>query len=330
MFEIVFLGTSASAPTIERGLSSAIVLHREYRFMIDCGEGTQRQLLTSGLGFKRLDKILLTHGHLDHILGLGGLISTLGRWEMIPDIDLYAGRWPLQRIEELMNVVFGTVDNLPVKVNLHAIETGTLFEDDRFELRAVPVSHRGPGCFGFIFEEKQKRPFLVEKAEMLGVPLGPIRRELVQGNTVTLADGRLVQPEEVLGPAAAGAKLAVIGDAGRIDNLVEQVAGAGALVIESTYLEEDAAMARKFGHLTATRAAQLARDAGVRSLILNHVSRRYSRRQILAEARAVFEPVFVANDFDRFRVVKNMPAELIEQGGPWRRDSGGKRQDHDE
>ena len=330
MFEIVFLGTSASAPTIERGLSSAIVLHREYRFMIDCGEGTQRQLLSSGLGFKRLDKILLTHGHLDHILGLGGLISTLGRWEMIPDIDIYAGRWPLQRIEELMNVVFGTVDNLPVKVNLHAIETGILFEDDRFELRAVPVSHRGPGCFGFIFEEKQKRPFLVEKAEMLGVPLGPIRRELVQGNTVTLADGRLVQPEEVLGPAAAGAKLAVIGDAGRIDNLVEQVAGAGALVIESTYLEEDAAMARKFGHLTAARAAQLARDAGVRSLILNHVSRRYSRRQILAEARAVFEPVFVANDFDRFRVVKNMPAELIEQGGPWRRDSGGKRQDHDE
>ena len=330
MFEIVFLGTSASAPTIERGLSSAIVLHREYRFMIDCGEGTQRQLLSSGLGFKRLDKILLTHGHLDHILGLGGLISTLGRWEMIPDIDIYAGRWPLQRIEELMNVVFGTVDNLPVKVNLHAIETGILFEDDRFELRAVPVSHRGPGCFGFIFEEKQKRPFLVEKAEMLGVPLGPIRRELVQGNAVTLADGRLIQPEEVLGPAAAGAKLAVIGDAGRIDNLVEQVAGAGALVIESTYLEEDAAMARKFGHLTATRAAQLARDAGVRSLILNHVSRRYSRRQILAEARAVFEPVFVANDFDRFRVVKNMPAELIEQGGPWRRDSGGKRQDHDE
>ena len=330
MFEIVFLGTSASAPTIERGLSSAIVLHREYRFMIDCGEGTQRQLLTSGLGFKRLDKILLTHGHLDHILGLGGLISTLGRWEMIPDIDLYAGRWPLQRIEELMNVVFGTVDNLPVKVNLHAIELGVLFSDDKFELRAVPVSHRGPGCFGFIFEEKQKRPFLVEKAEMLGVPLGPIRRELVQGNTVTLADGRLIQPEEVLGPAAAGAKLAVIGDAGRIDNLVEQVAGAGALVIESTYLEEDAAMARKFGHLTAARAAQLARDAGVRSLILNHVSRRYSRRQILAEARAVFEPVFVANDFDRFRVVKNMPAELIEQGGPWRHYSGGKRQDHDE
>ncbi len=326
MFEIVFLGTSASAPTIERGLSSSIVLHREYRFMIDCGEGTQRQLLTSGLGFKRLDKILLTHGHLDHILGLGGLISTLGRWEMLPDIDIYAGRWPLQRVEELMGVVFGTVDNLPVKVNLHAIEPGVLFEDAKFELRAVPVSHRGSGCFGFIFEERQKRPFLVEQAEALGVPPGPIRRELVQGNAVTLPDGRVIQPEEVLGPAAPGAKLAVIGDAGRTDNLVEQVAGADALVIESTYMEDEADMARKFGHLTAGRAAQLAKDAGVSSLILNHISRRYSRRQILAEARAIFEPVFIANDFDHFRIVKQAPAELIEQGAPWRRETGNSKE----
>lgn len=330
MFEIVFLGTSASAPTIERGLSSAIVLHREYRFMVDCGEGTQRQLLRSGLGFKRMDKILLTHGHLDHILGLGGLISTLGRWEMIPDIDIYAGRWPLQRIEELMKVVFGTVDNLPVKVNLHEIEPGVLFGDDKFELRAVPVSHRGPGCFGFIFEELQKRPFLVEKAEALGVPPGPIRRDLVQGSAVTLPDGRVIQPDEVLGPAVAGAKLAVIGDAGRTDTLVEQVAGAGALVIESTYLEEDADMARKFGHLTAARAAQLAKDAGVNSLILNHVSRRYPKRKILAEARAVFEPVYVANDFDRFRVVKNGSAELIEQGSPWPQVATNKNENPDE
>ena len=280
MFEIVFLGTSASAPTIERGLSSAIVLHREYRFMVDCGEGTQRQLLTSGLGFKRLDKILLTHGHLDHILGLGGLISTLGRWEMIPDIDIYAGRWPLQRIEDLMNVVFGTVDNLPVKVNLHAIEQGVLFEDKKFELRAFPVTHRGPGCFGFSFEERETRPFLAEAAEALGVPQGPIRRDLVMGRSVTLPDGRLIEPDQVLGPAAPGAKLVVVGDAGRIDNLVEHAAGASALVIEATYLQEDEEMARRFGHLTAARAAQLAREAGVGALILNHLSRRYAARQI--------------------------------------------------
>ena len=97
MFEIVFLGTSASAPSIQRGLASQVVLHNEYRFMIDCGEGTQRQLLKSGLGFKRLDKILLTHGHLDHILGLAGLMSTLMRWETIDELSLYGGRAALDR-----------------------------------------------------------------------------------------------------------------------------------------------------------------------------------------------------------------------------------------
>ncbi len=95
MFELIFLGTSASAPSIRRGLSSAIVLHKDHRFMIDCGEGTQRQLLQSGLGFKRLDKILLTHGHLDHILGLGGLASTFARWEMMSRLELYGGKWRL-------------------------------------------------------------------------------------------------------------------------------------------------------------------------------------------------------------------------------------------
>ncbi len=102
MFEIVFLGTSASAPSIRRGLPSAMVLHNEHRFMIDCGEGTQRQLLQSGLGFKRLDKILLTHGHLDHILGLAGLLSTLMRWETLEQFTIYGGRSALDRVEDLI------------------------------------------------------------------------------------------------------------------------------------------------------------------------------------------------------------------------------------
>ena len=311
MFELIFLGTSASAPTIERGLSSAVVLHREYRFMIDCGEGTQRQLLKSGLGFKRVDRILLTHGHLDHILGLGGLISTFGRWEMIPDIDIYAGRWALQRVSDLMAVVFGTVDALPMKVNLQEITPGILFADDEFELSAFPVSHRGPGCFGFAFVEKEKRPFLAEQADALGVPSGPIRRELVQGHPVTLADGREVHPDQVLGPTVPGAKLVFVGDVGRTEDLVAVAAGATTLVIEATYLDEETDMARKFGHLTAARAARLARDAGVGTLILNHLSRRYSVRQVLAEARPIFENTYVANDFDRFRIVKREPTELV-------------------
>lgn len=315
MFELTFLGTSASAPTIERGLSSAVVMHREYRFMIDCGEGTQRQLLKSGLGFKRMDRILLTHGHLDHILGLGGLISTFGRWEMIPDIDIYAGRWALRRVADLLAVVFGTVDDLPVKVHLHELEAGVLLEDEHFQLRVFPVSHRGQGCFGFAFIERDRRPFLAERAAALGVPAGPIRRDLVRGQPVALSDGRVIQPDDVLGPVQTGAKLVYVGDVGRTDNLLEEVAGATTLVIEATYLEEEAEMARKFGHLTAARAAQLARDAGVGTLVLNHLSRRYSVRQVLDEARGYFDDVHVARDFDRFRIVKHEPAQLIDAEG---------------
>ena len=106
MFELIFLGTSASAPSIRRNLPATMVLHKEYRFLIDCGEGTQRQLLRSGLGFKRLDKILLTHGHLDHILGLGGLVSTFSRWEAIPKLEIYGGTWALERVSDL---IFGVV-----------------------------------------------------------------------------------------------------------------------------------------------------------------------------------------------------------------------------
>ena len=118
MFELIFLGTSASAPSVHRGLSANVVLYNEYRFLIDCGEGTQRQILQSNLGFKRLNKILLTHGHLDHILGLGGFISTLSRWENMDQVDIYAGRSTLRRVSNLLyKVVFpngrAPIDQLP-------------------------------------------------------------------------------------------------------------------------------------------------------------------------------------------------------------------------
>ena len=304
MFELIFLGTSASAPSIRRNLAANVVLHKEYRFLIDCGEGTQRQLLRSGLGFKRLDKILLTHGHLDHILGLGGLVSTFSRWEAITKFEIYGGSWALERVSALIfGVVFRGVKP-PLQIDLIPIEPGVLMEDDTFELSAFAVTHRGPGCLGYTFREKEKRPFLVEKAEALGVPAGPERGRLVRGETVTLADGTMVHPDQVLGPSVPGAKLVFVGDAARTNNLLEVASNADALVIESTYLSQEEELAREYGHLTAAQAATLARQAGVRQLYLTHISRRYSAEAILAEARTIFPQTVVARDLDHFRIIK--------------------------
>lgn len=304
MFEIVFLGTSASAPSVHRGLSAQVVMHNEHRFLIDCGEGTQRQILQSGLGFKRLERILITHGHLDHILGLAGLMSTLTRWETAERIEIWAGKWALDRIEELLFGIVLKGARAPFPLELKEIKPGLLFEDKSFQLSAFPVQHRGPGCFGFAFQEKSHRPFLAEKAEALSVPAGPIRRRLVAGETVTLADGRAVGPEDVLGPIEKGTRFIHVGDCGETADLVDVARDADALVIESTYLEVEEDMAREFGHLTAARAARLAREAGVRNLILTHLSRRYREREVLDEAHAIFPASRVARDFEHYKITR--------------------------
>jgi ribonuclease Z len=302
LFEIVFLGTSASAPSIHRGLSAQVVMHDEYRFLVDCGEGTQRQILKSGLGFKRLNRILITHGHLDHILGLAGLLSTFSRWETIEEIEIYAGRSALERIHDLLFGVVLRGARPPMEIRLLEIQPGTIFQASDFTVTAFPVFHRGPDCYGFLFEEKTRRPFLADKAEALNIPPGPWRRELVNGQPVLLPDGREILPDQVLGPERPGTKFVVVGDTGRTDNLIGFCEEADALVIEATYLDEEAQMAADFAHLTARQAAQLALRAGVKNLILTHLSRRYRERDVLAEAESVFPAVRVARDFDAFQI----------------------------
>jgi ribonuclease Z len=311
MFEIVFLGTSSAAPSIYRGLPAAAVLAGEHRFLVDCGEGTQRQILRSRIGYKRLNHILITHSHLDHILGVGGLVSTFTRWEAsIDELHFYGGRRTLERVHALIyDVVLRGEPNPAIPIYLHEIGAGVIFEAKAFTVSAFPVQHRGSGCFGFVFEERTRRPFIPEKASELGVPFGPERSGLVRGENLTLADGRVITPDMVLGDPIIGTKIVFTGDTGRTDNIVDSARDADALVCEATFLDKDRELARQFGHITAYEAGVLARDAGAKNLLLQHISRRYREADMIHEVRSVFPNSHVARDLDHFIVKRGEKVE---------------------
>jgi len=305
LFEIIFLGTSASAPSAHRGLPAQIIKHDEHRFLLDCGEGTQRQILRSGLGFRKLNRLLITHGHLDHILGIGGLVSTYLRWEAMDKLEIYGGQTALDRIHDLLFKVVIRGVKTPFPIDLIPVTEGLIISENDITVHAFPVNHRGPDCFGYIFEENGKRPFLAAKAEALKIPQGPWRRDLVNGNATKLPDGRTIQPDDVLGDFQAGTKLVVVGDTGETESLVAHCKDADALVIEGTYLQDESDMAHQFAHLTAHEAAVLAEKANAGQLFLTHISRRYREKDVENEARKIFPNTFVARDFDNYMIKRD-------------------------
>jgi ribonuclease Z len=253
-----------------------------------------------------MNRILITHGHLDHILGLAGLLSTFMRWETIDQLEIYGGAAALDRIHDLLYSVVLRGGRPPMPIQLIPVSTGKFFEGPDFSISAFPVQHRSPDCLGYLFEEKSRRPFLAEKAEALGIPNGPLRHELVNGQTVTLPDGRVITPEMVMGELRTGTRLAALGDLGETDSLVDILQGVDAIVIESTYLEEEADMAKEFAHLTAKQSASFAAKIGAKQLFLTHLSRRYRDKDIIAEAQQFFPEAILAHDFDTFTVKREI------------------------
>lgn len=313
MFDIIFFGTSASAPSIYRGLSSQAILAGEDRFLVDCGEGTQRQILRSGIGFKKLNRILLTHSHLDHILGLGGLVSTFTRWESMEDLHIWGGAHTIERVQALIQGVVLAGQTPPIPIYYHTIEEATqIYDGKKFTVSAFPVIHRGRGCFGYIFQEATHRPFLVEKANALGVPNGPERGRLVGGETITLDDGTIIKPEMVLGEDIKGAKVVITGDIGRLDTIADVVADADVLITEATFLESEGDEANSFGHITAKQAGNFAKEVNVKHLLLTHISRRYREYDVIKEAQAAFSDTTVVRDLDHFSIRRGQALEKVE------------------
>jgi ribonuclease Z len=300
MFELVFLGTAAALPSTERGLPALLVAKGASRFLIDCGEGAQRQLMRAGLGFRGLAHVLLTHAHLDHVLGLAGLLSTLDLYRVDGTIEIVGSDETLAFVRRYLADTIGP--EREDSYRLRAISPGPVLARQGWRLDAFAVAHRGTESLGYRFQEEPRHPLISERLEALGVPAGPERAWLAQGRSVVLADGRHIVPEMVHGAPVPGTALAIVGDTEEIAGLIEPVRGADALVIEATFLERDAALARSRGHLTAAAAGRLARDAEVDELLLTHISGRYRPEEILTEAARHFANVRAVADFDRISV----------------------------
>lgn len=301
MFALTFLGTSASVPSAERNHPALLLEAAGQRVLIDCGEGTQRQLLRSGAGFRRLDRILLTHGHLDHVLGIPGLFSTLGLRQTSDGMTIHGGRGTLDIVIRMLAGLWGE-GRAPIAAEFAPLSEGHVVDAGDFTIGCFPVRHRDTDSFGFVFQSPARRHLLSDRLSALGVPDGPMRGELAAGRPVTIEDGRTIDPEDVLGPPRGGKKLVVIGDAETTVGLSEHVADADLLVIEATFLERDAPIARDYGHLTAAEAASFAATNNVQQLMLTHLSGRYEDEEILTEAAKIFPNVRIAADFDRITV----------------------------
>jgi ribonuclease Z len=298
--DVVFLGTAGSAPTARRGLPATLLRRGGERMLVDCGEGTQRQLIRS-VGLIEIDTILITHFHADHVLGLPGLLKTyaLGGRARPHAIHGPGG------LERLFGVLDPLIGRLPFELRLAEAEPGDALERDGYRLAAFGVSHRTRAVGWALIEEDRPGRFDEARARELGVAPGPDFGRIQRGEEV---GG--VRPEQVLGEPRRGRVVVLTGDTSPCDMTRAVAHRADLLVHEATFMDEEAPRARETGHSTARGAGQLAAEAEVALLALTHVSSRYGGGELRDEARAAFAPTIVPRDFDRVEI------PLPERGGP--------------
>jgi ribonuclease Z len=305
--QVTFLGTSSGVPTRARNVS-AVALRLPQRaelWLFDCGEGTQHQFLRSELRVSQLRRIFVTHMHGDHVFGLPGLLASLGLAGSCGGIDLY-GPDPLRDYLEGVMRTSSTRIGYPLRTHRvkEAAARGSLvLEDDDITVRCTLLTHRVPAYAYRVDQKPRPGRFDVERARALGVPPGPVYGELKAGRSVTLDDGRVIRGEALCGPPRPGRSVVYCTDTVFSEAAVALAQGADLLIHESTFSHGEADLAIARQHSTSTMAAQTALEAGVKRLVLTHLSPRYvagnpmTPDDLVAEARAIFPETLVARDF---------------------------------
>jgi ribonuclease Z len=296
--DLVFLGTAGSAPTAQRAPTALMIRRGGERLLFDCAEGTQRQLMRSQIGLVELREIFLTHFHADHYLGLPGMLKTFSLHGRDEPLTVYG---PVG-LRDLMGTMQRMIGRLSYDVTTVELDAGETLPRGDYDLRTFAVSHRVAAVGYALVEAERPGRFDAAEADRLGIPHGPERGALQRGDSVTLADGRVVSPTDLIGVARPGRTVVVAGDTAPSGSVIDAAQGADLLVHEATFVEEESERAAETSHSTAIGAATVARAAGVGLLALTHLSSRYFARDVRREAETIFPNTVVPKDFDTIEV----------------------------
>jgi ribonuclease Z len=300
--EVFVLGTSGMQPLPRRFLTSAMVRRNGELFLFDCGEGTQVSLKMLNLHWKRINKIFISHMHADHVTGLPGLLMLSSQVDRTEPLYIYGP----EKLKDYIDANRRLLDMyINYEIKFTPVQPGIILDNGEFTVEAVPLLHTKP-CMGYVLTEKD-RPgeFSVENAKALGVPCGPMWGQLQHGYEVTLSDGTVIQPSQVLGEPRKGVKFAYITDTMYLSSIANHVKGADLLLCEGMFTRDLAQDAFEKKHMTSSQAATIARDAGVKKMGLIHYSPRYMDRELYAlkdEACEIFENTVLCRDRCTFEI----------------------------
>ena len=287
-----FLGTSSMVPTKERNHQSILLSYKKDNIMVDCGEGTQRQLKIAGLKANSITKLLISHWHGDHVLGIPGLMQTLAVSNYDKTLEIYGPKGTRQHFKWMFKAFEFT---RKIKYKIREVSNGKFFENEDFKLYSYKLEHKIP-CVGYKFVEKDKIRILPNKMKSIGLKEGPLIGKLQKGRSINFK-GKRIKPEDV-GFIEKGRTIGIITDTGLCENCLKIAENADLLVSEATFKTELSEKAYEYSHLTIKDAAYIATKANVKKLIVTHFSQRYkSSNEIEEEAKNYFNNVRAAYDF---------------------------------